>query len=69
MASAQTPPAIIDTLNAALRKALEDPDVRKRIASDGGTPSPSTPGELGAYIKAETAKFAKIIAEAGIKLE
>ncbi|MGH8616768.1 MAG: Bug family tripartite tricarboxylate transporter substrate binding protein [Burkholderiales bacterium] len=69
MAPAQTPPEIIETLNAALRKALEDPEVKKRIAADGGTPTPSTPGALGTYIKAETAKYAKMISEAGIKLD
>jgi tripartite-type tricarboxylate transporter receptor subunit TctC len=69
MAPAQTPPDIIDSLNATLRKALDDPEVKKRIAADGGTPAPTTPAVLSIYLKSETAKYAKIIKEAGIKLE
>lgn len=69
MAPAQTPSDIIDALNATLRKALDDPEVKKRIAADGGTPAPTTPAVLSTYLKSETAKYAKIIKEAGIKLE
>ena len=69
LAPAKTPPEIVATLNAALRKALDDPEVKKRITSEGGIPSPTTPEGLTAFIKAETAKYEKIIAAAGIKVE
>jgi len=69
LAPAKTPPDVISTLNAAIRKALDDPDVRKRITSEGGTPSPTSPEGLAAFIKAETAKYEKIVKSAGLKSE
>jgi len=67
LAPAQTPPDIVELLSSTLRKALDDPEVRKRVAADGGTPAPSTPAELAAFLKLETVKYAKMIRDAGIK--
>ena len=69
LAPAKTPPEVIATLNAAMRKALDDPEVKKRLTSEGGIPSPTTPEGLASFIRAETAKYEKIIAAAGIKTE
>lgn len=69
LAPARTPPEVIDILNAGIRKALEDPDVRKRITSEGGMPSPTTPQGLAQFIRAETAKFEKIIKAAGVTMQ
>jgi tripartite-type tricarboxylate transporter receptor subunit TctC len=57
------------SLNDALRKSLEDAEVKKRIASEGGAPTPTSPQALASFIKSETANFEKIIKTAGIKLE
>ena len=69
LAPARTPADIIATLNAAMRKALDDAEVKKRITSEGGIPSPTTAEGLASFIRAETAKYEKIIAAAGIKTE
>ena len=69
LAPAKTPPDVIATLNAAIRKALEDGEVRKRITSEGGVPSPTSPEGLAAFIRAETAKYEKIVRTAGLKPE
>ena len=69
LAPAKTPAEVIDTLNAAMRKALEDPDVRRRITAEGGMPSPTTPQGLTQFIAAETAKFEKIIKAARVKID
>jgi tripartite-type tricarboxylate transporter receptor subunit TctC len=69
LAPAKTPPDVVDILNAGIRKALEDPDVRKRITSEGGMPSPTTPQGLAQFIRAETAKFEKIIKAAGVTMQ
>jgi tripartite-type tricarboxylate transporter receptor subunit TctC len=69
LAPAKTPPDIVATLNGAMRKALDDADVKKRITSEGGIPSPTTPEGLASFIKAETVKYEKIVAAAGIKTE
>jgi len=69
LAPAKTPPDVIATLNGAMRKALDDADVKKRITSEGGLPAPTTPEGLSSFIKAETVKYEKIVAAAGIRTE
>ncbi len=69
LAPAKTPPEVIATLNGAIRKALDDAEVRKRITSEGGVPSPTSPEGLAAFIRAETAKYEKIVRAAGLKPE
>jgi tripartite-type tricarboxylate transporter receptor subunit TctC len=69
LAPAKTPPEIIATLNGAIRKALADPEVRRRITSEGGVPSPTSPEELTAFIRAETAKYEKIAKAAKLKMD
>lgn len=61
------PPAVIARLNAEIGKVMQNPDVRKALIAQGVEARTSTPGELGAMMKSETAKWHKIIAAAGIK--
>jgi tripartite-type tricarboxylate transporter receptor subunit TctC len=70
IAPAGTPQSIIATLNAAAKRALADPDTKTRYAEIGMTNAGaggSSPEELAAYIKSETAKWAKVIADANIQ--
>ena len=67
LAPARTPPAVIARLNAALVKAINDPDVRARFKENGVTPSPSTPEEFGRYLKDEMERWTRLIREKGIK--
>jgi tripartite-type tricarboxylate transporter receptor subunit TctC len=69
LAPAKTPADIVMVLNAAIRKALDDDEVRKRITSEGGVPSPTSPEGLTAFIRSETAKYEKIVKAAGLKPE
>ena len=69
LAPAKTPPEIIATLNGAIRKALADAELRRRITSEGGVPSPTSPEELAAFIRAETAKYEKIAKAAKLKMD
>jgi tripartite-type tricarboxylate transporter receptor subunit TctC len=69
LAPAGTPPEIVNRLNAATVKVVAMPDFRERISSQGLDPRSSTPAEFSAHIKAELAKFARIVREAGIKPE
>jgi tripartite-type tricarboxylate transporter receptor subunit TctC len=48
---------------------LRTPDVVERLSSQGAEPIGSTPQAFAAYIKAETAKWAKVIRESGAKAE
>jgi tripartite-type tricarboxylate transporter receptor subunit TctC len=63
----QTPTAIVNRLNAELNKALFSPTVSARLAAIGSVPVGGTPEQFGAHVRAETAKWAKVIRSAGIK--
>jgi tripartite-type tricarboxylate transporter receptor subunit TctC len=70
IAPAGTPQSVIATLNAAAKNALADPDTKKRYADLGMTNAGaggSSSEELAAYIKSETAKWAKVIEDANIQ--
>jgi tripartite-type tricarboxylate transporter receptor subunit TctC len=66
---AGTPPAIVKRMNEVIATVLELPDVQQAMARQGLDPEHSTPQELGARIKQETAQWAAVIKEQGIKAE
>jgi tripartite-type tricarboxylate transporter receptor subunit TctC len=65
-APAKTPAAVIDQLNREIRRALSQPDVKDRFFAAGIEPRASTPAELGALRKADMARMARLIKDAGI---
>ena len=68
-APARTPPARIEQLNAAVRRVLTSESYRKRLLESGAEPVPSSPGELAALVKTDTAKWGRIIRDKKIKGE
>ena len=64
-----TSPAIVNRIRGAAIKAVELPDVQEAMSRQGLDVETSTPQELAAKIKAETAVWAGVIKEAGIKAE
>jgi tripartite-type tricarboxylate transporter receptor subunit TctC len=69
LAPAGTPGPVITRLHAEVVRAVESPDMRERFASQGFEPAGTTPAEFAAYIKAEIAKWGKVIRQAGIKAD
>jgi len=67
VAPAGTPRAVVGKLNADLRRVLALDDTQKRLAALGMVPNPVSPEEFDAYIKAEIAKWGKVIQDADIK--
>ncbi|NBR29923.1 MAG: tripartite tricarboxylate transporter substrate binding protein [Betaproteobacteria bacterium] len=63
------PKAVVEKLNGALAKSLQDPTVRKELVSRGADPVGNSPEQHGAYIKAEIEKWQKVAAHAGIQPE
>jgi tripartite-type tricarboxylate transporter receptor subunit TctC len=61
VAPAGTPADVIATLNTALVKVLNDPDVVERIRALGAEPMPMTPVEYGAFIRTEIDKWTKVV--------
>jgi tripartite-type tricarboxylate transporter receptor subunit TctC len=69
MAPRGTPQPIVDRLNAAINKALEGPDMKKNLESQGMIATPNTPQHFGERIRREYERWVKIVKEAGIKPE
>ncbi|MEP7183052.1 MAG: tripartite tricarboxylate transporter substrate-binding protein [Betaproteobacteria bacterium] len=67
--SAGTPPEVVAKLNAEVNAALKAPDFRERLAGLGADAVGGTPAEFAATVKSETAKWAKVIRESGVKAE
>ena len=63
------PKDIVDKINAAVRKALEDPAVKKRIEETGSLIVGNTPDQFAAQIKAEYAVYKDVVAKQKLTLE
>ncbi|MBO9357844.1 tripartite tricarboxylate transporter substrate binding protein [Bordetella petrii] len=69
LAPAGTPAPIIDTLNKAFNKALQDPAIAKKMQDMGFVIDGGPPSVLAERIRTETAKLKEIIDQAGIKMD
>jgi tripartite-type tricarboxylate transporter receptor subunit TctC len=68
-APARTPSAVIARLNAETVKALNAADLKDRLTQQGLDVASSTPDALMAFVKSETAKWAKVAKDSGAQLE
>jgi tripartite-type tricarboxylate transporter receptor subunit TctC len=69
MAPAGTPVAIIAKVNRDVIEALKQPSMREFLLAQGASPMHSSPEELGAYMRSETARWRKVIDRAGIRVQ
>ena len=69
IAPAGTPKDIVDRIAAEAKKALADPDLRKKLDDQGIVPMGSTPEEFRAFVGEEIARWKKVIVDANIKTE
>ena len=63
------PKDVVDKVSAGVRKALEDPAVRKRIEDTGSIVIANTPEQFTAQIKAEFEVYKKVVADSKLKLD
>ncbi|MDQ0586525.1 Bug family tripartite tricarboxylate transporter substrate binding protein [Variovorax paradoxus] len=63
------PKEVVAKLNAAFNKALQDPEVKRKLASQGAEVKGSTPEEFGAYIREETVRWGKVVKDSGAKVD
>lgn len=68
-APAGTPQPVIARLNAEIIKILNAPESRQRLSGHGLIPGGGTPEDLGQFLRAEIAKWGKLIKETGIRAE
>jgi tripartite-type tricarboxylate transporter receptor subunit TctC len=66
---AGTPKPIIDKFHGDLVKTMADPEVKRKFGDLGVDAISSSPEQFTAFIKSETAKYEKLIKEAGIKVQ
>ena len=66
---AAVPKRILAKLNADLVKVLNSPDLRRRMEDQGIDVTPSSPEQFLAHVKAETAKWTKVVKDAGLASE
>ena len=69
VAPAATPKAIVDLLAAEIGRSLQAADVKERFTASGMEAVGGAPEEFGAFLRAETAKWAKVIKSANIKID
>jgi tripartite-type tricarboxylate transporter receptor subunit TctC len=66
---AGTPAEIVARLNAETVKVLHLPEVRERFQAMGLEIAGNSPGEFAAFMRAETAKWGKIVKDSGAKID
>lgn len=69
MVPAGTPKPVIQKLNAELMRALQNAEVKEKLAQQGAEPLGSTPEEYGAYIRKEIDRWGQLIRQAGVKVD
>jgi tripartite-type tricarboxylate transporter receptor subunit TctC len=66
---ARMPTSVVEALNSAVVKILNQPDTRSLMATEGATAVGGTPKEFAAHINSEIEKWGRIVRQAGIKTE
>ena len=69
LAPAHTPAAVITRLSQEIVRILQTPEIKDRLAAQGLEAVGSTPQQYDAHLRAELAKYARIVKSAGIKAE
>ncbi len=69
LAPAATPKDVVARIQADVARVLQMPDIREKLAQQGGEPVGNTPAELAALLRNESARYADIVRRAGIKAE
>ena len=68
-APAAVPRDIVNKLNADIGAILASADMKERLATSGADPAPTTPEDFGRLVRAEIAKWSKVVADSGARID
>jgi tripartite-type tricarboxylate transporter receptor subunit TctC len=69
LAPAGTPKDVVARLNAEFNKALQQPELRKKLGDEGADPAGGTPEQFAALIKDEAVRWGKVVKESGARID
>ena len=69
LAPANTPKDIVAKLNAVFKKALEQPDLRKRLGDEGAEATGGTPEQFSVRFRVDMAQLGKTVKESGVRID
>ena len=69
LAPANTPPAVVNRLSQEIQRILQNVEIKERLATQGLEAVGGTPQQYEAHLRAELAKYARIVKSAGIRIE
>ena len=68
-APARVSAGLLAKVNADVQRAVALPDVQERFAVQGAEPNPMTVGQFSAFVRSEVARWAKVVAAAGARID
>ncbi|MEQ1776648.1 MAG: tripartite tricarboxylate transporter substrate binding protein [Burkholderiales bacterium] len=68
-APAGTPRDVVNKLHTEIVRVMQAPDIQKRLLTEGAKFTPMSPEQFGSFVKAEIAKWAKVIQQSGIRVD
>jgi tripartite-type tricarboxylate transporter receptor subunit TctC len=69
MAPAATPKPLLERLSGEVKKVIHAPDVKENWAKQGAVPMDMSPEEFGKFVRADIAKWAKLVKDTGMKVD
>ena len=69
LAPANTPKDVIARLNAEFNKALQNPDLKKRLDEEGANPAGGTPEQFASLIKTDIPRWGKVVKDSGVRID
>ncbi len=69
MAPRNTPQPVVDALNGAINKLLQEPDMKKNLETQGMIPTGGTPAKFNERIQRDYQRWTKVVKERGIKIQ
>ena len=69
LAPAGTPKDVINRVNAEFNKALQNPELRKKLGDEGANPAGGTPEQFSALIRDEIPRWGKVVKESGARID